>query len=80
MHNFLLGDFHRKLPRTPSSGTMSSADDLDEREPPSPSEAGITLISIKDPLNQLKWWQRIVLNHYFVIHILNISACYELIR
>ncbi|XP_076976326.1 rho GTPase-activating protein 29-like isoform X3 [Tamandua tetradactyla] len=32
-------DFHRKLPRTPSSGTMSSADDLDEREPPSPSEA-----------------------------------------
>lgn len=32
------GDFHRKLPRTPSSGTMSSADDLDEREPPSPSE------------------------------------------
>lgn len=29
------GDFHRKLPRTPSSGTMSSADDLDEREPPS---------------------------------------------
>jgi len=35
------GDFHRKLPRTPSSGTMSSADDLDEREPPSPSEAGI---------------------------------------
>uniref|UniRef100_K9IP07 Rho GTPase-activating protein 29 n=1 Tax=Desmodus rotundus TaxID=9430 RepID=K9IP07_DESRO len=34
------GDFHRKLPRTPSSGTMSSADDLDEREPPSPSEGG----------------------------------------
>ncbi|XP_023975395.1 rho GTPase-activating protein 29 isoform X7 [Physeter macrocephalus] len=34
------GDFHRKLPRTPSSGTMSSADDLDEREPPSPSESG----------------------------------------
>ncbi|XP_011353976.1 rho GTPase-activating protein 29 isoform X1 [Pteropus vampyrus] len=34
------GDFNRKLPRTPSSGTMSSADDLDEREPPSPSESG----------------------------------------
>lgn len=34
------GDFHRKLPRTPSSGTMSSADDLDEREPSSPSETG----------------------------------------
>ncbi|KAM6217380.1 LOW QUALITY PROTEIN: rho GTPase-activating protein 29-like [Rhynchocyon petersi] len=33
------GDFHGKLPRTPSSGTMSSADDLDEREPPSLSEA-----------------------------------------
>ncbi|KAG7457172.1 hypothetical protein MATL_G00243650 [Megalops atlanticus] len=30
------GDFKRKLPRTPSTGTMSSADDLDEREPPSP--------------------------------------------
>ncbi|XP_006882548.1 PREDICTED: rho GTPase-activating protein 29-like [Elephantulus edwardii] len=36
------GDFHRKLPRTPSSGTMSSADDLDEREPPSPSETGLS--------------------------------------
>ncbi|XP_053524205.1 rho GTPase-activating protein 29-like [Artibeus jamaicensis] len=32
------GDFHQKLPQTPSNGTMSSADDLDEREPPSPSE------------------------------------------
>ncbi|XP_041849036.1 rho GTPase-activating protein 29-like isoform X2 [Melanotaenia boesemani] len=31
------GDFKRRLPRTPSTGTMSSADDLDEREP-SPSE------------------------------------------
>uniref|UniRef100_A0A3B4ARM8 Rho GTPase-activating protein 29 n=1 Tax=Periophthalmus magnuspinnatus TaxID=409849 RepID=A0A3B4ARM8_9GOBI len=31
------GDFKRRLPRTPSTGTMSSADDLDEREPPSPS-------------------------------------------
>uniref|UniRef100_A0A8C3B3N3 Rho GTPase-activating protein 29 n=1 Tax=Cyclopterus lumpus TaxID=8103 RepID=A0A8C3B3N3_CYCLU len=29
------GDFKRRLPRTPSTGTMSSADDLDEREPPS---------------------------------------------
>ncbi|XP_056277800.1 rho GTPase-activating protein 29-like isoform X2 [Pseudoliparis swirei] len=29
------GDFKRQLPRTPSTGTMSSADDLDEREPPS---------------------------------------------
>uniref|UniRef100_UPI00358DE1A6 rho GTPase-activating protein 45-like isoform X2 n=1 Tax=Myxine glutinosa TaxID=7769 RepID=UPI00358DE1A6 len=27
------GDFMRKLPRTPSTGTMSSTDDLDEREP-----------------------------------------------
>ncbi|XP_069645395.1 rho GTPase-activating protein 29 isoform X2 [Haliaeetus albicilla] len=34
------GDFKRRLPRTPSTGTMSSADDLDEREPPSPSECG----------------------------------------
>uniref|UniRef100_A0A8C6YWI0 Rho GTPase activating protein 29 n=1 Tax=Nothoprocta perdicaria TaxID=30464 RepID=A0A8C6YWI0_NOTPE len=33
-----LGDFKRRLPRTPSTGTMSSADDLDEREPPSPSD------------------------------------------
>lgn len=32
------GDFKRRLPRTPSTGTMSSADDLDDREPPSPSE------------------------------------------
>lgn len=35
-----LGDFKRRLPRTPSTGTMSSADDLDEREPPSPSDNG----------------------------------------
>lgn len=35
-----LGDFKRRLPRTPSTGTMSSADDLDEREPPSPSDIG----------------------------------------
>ncbi|XP_030061883.1 rho GTPase-activating protein 29 isoform X2 [Microcaecilia unicolor] len=35
------GDFKRRLPRTPSTGTMSSADDLDEREPPSPSESGL---------------------------------------
>ncbi|XP_035270062.1 rho GTPase-activating protein 29 isoform X2 [Anguilla anguilla] len=27
------GDFKRRLPRTPSTGTMSSADDLDDREP-----------------------------------------------
>uniref|UniRef100_A0A6I8RVR1 Rho GTPase-activating protein 29 n=1 Tax=Xenopus tropicalis TaxID=8364 RepID=A0A6I8RVR1_XENTR len=35
------GGFKRRLPRTPSTGTMSSADDLDEREPPSPSENGL---------------------------------------
>ncbi|XP_053247656.1 rho GTPase-activating protein 29 isoform X1 [Podarcis raffonei] len=35
------GDFKRRLPRTPSTGTMSSADDLDEREPPSPSDSGL---------------------------------------
>lgn len=35
------GDFKRRLPRTPSTGTMSSADDLDEREPPSPSDCGL---------------------------------------
>uniref|UniRef100_A0A3Q3FS11 Rho GTPase-activating protein 29 n=1 Tax=Labrus bergylta TaxID=56723 RepID=A0A3Q3FS11_9LABR len=34
------GDFKRRLPRTPSTGTMSSADDLDDREPPSPSDTG----------------------------------------
>ncbi|XP_013929885.1 PREDICTED: rho GTPase-activating protein 29 isoform X3 [Thamnophis sirtalis] len=34
------GDFKR-LPRTPSIGTMSSADDLDEREAPSPSDCGL---------------------------------------
>uniref|UniRef100_A0A8D0GA48 Rho GTPase-activating protein 29 n=1 Tax=Sphenodon punctatus TaxID=8508 RepID=A0A8D0GA48_SPHPU len=31
----------KRLPRTPSTGTMSSADDLDEREPPSPSDCGL---------------------------------------
>ncbi|XP_026061694.1 rho GTPase-activating protein 29-like isoform X1 [Carassius auratus] len=36
------GDFKRRLPRTPSTGTMSSADDLDEREPPSPLDNGLT--------------------------------------
>ncbi|XP_051971301.1 rho GTPase-activating protein 29-like isoform X2 [Xyrauchen texanus] len=36
------GDFKRRLPRTPSTGTMSSADDLDEREPPSPSDNGLS--------------------------------------
>lgn len=41
------GDFKRRLPRTPSTGTMSSADDLDEREPPSPSENGINDIVIE---------------------------------
>uniref|UniRef100_A0A8C5Q281 Rho GTPase-activating protein 29 n=1 Tax=Leptobrachium leishanense TaxID=445787 RepID=A0A8C5Q281_9ANUR len=35
------GDFKRRLPRTPSDGTMSSVDDLDEREPPSPSDNGL---------------------------------------
>lgn len=34
------GDFKRRLPRTPSTGTMSSADDLDDREPPSLFENG----------------------------------------
>ncbi|KAI7792656.1 rho GTPase-activating protein 29 isoform X1 [Triplophysa rosa] len=36
------GDFKRRLPRTPSTGTMSSADDLDDREPPSPSDNGLS--------------------------------------
>ncbi|KAG9351083.1 hypothetical protein JZ751_024973 [Albula glossodonta] len=38
------GDFKRRLPRTPSTGTMSSADDLDDREPPSPSDNGLSEI------------------------------------
>uniref|UniRef100_A0A674P5S6 Rho GTPase-activating protein 29 n=1 Tax=Takifugu rubripes TaxID=31033 RepID=A0A674P5S6_TAKRU len=38
------GDFKRRLPRTPSTGTMSSADDLDDREPPSPFENGLSEI------------------------------------
>ncbi|KAL1006681.1 hypothetical protein UPYG_G00075320 [Umbra pygmaea] len=38
------GDFKRRLPRTPSTGTMSSADDLDEREPPSPPDNGVSEI------------------------------------
>ncbi|XP_066547994.1 rho GTPase-activating protein 29 isoform X1 [Amia ocellicauda] len=41
------GDFKRRLPRTPSTGTMSSADDLDEREPPSPSDNGINEMVIE---------------------------------
>uniref|UniRef100_A0A8C6WMF3 Rho GTPase-activating protein 29 n=1 Tax=Neogobius melanostomus TaxID=47308 RepID=A0A8C6WMF3_9GOBI len=41
------GDFKRRLPRTPSTGTMSSADDLDEREPPSPSDNGLNDIVIE---------------------------------
>uniref|UniRef100_A0A8C9VY80 Rho GTPase-activating protein 29 n=1 Tax=Scleropages formosus TaxID=113540 RepID=A0A8C9VY80_SCLFO len=39
------GDFKRRLPRTPSTGTMSSADDLDEREPPSPSDLGNEMVA-----------------------------------
>ncbi|XP_054914286.1 rho GTPase-activating protein 29-like isoform X1 [Poeciliopsis prolifica] len=35
------GDFKRRLPRTPSTGTMSSADDLDDREPLSPFDNGL---------------------------------------
>uniref|UniRef100_A0A8C5I419 Rho GTPase-activating protein 29 n=1 Tax=Gouania willdenowi TaxID=441366 RepID=A0A8C5I419_GOUWI len=34
------GDFKRRLPRTPSTGTMSSADDLDP-SPPSPLDNGL---------------------------------------
>ncbi|KAM9427054.1 rho GTPase-activating protein 29-like isoform 1-T2 [Salvelinus alpinus] len=34
------GDFKRRLPRTPSTGTMSSADDLDERQSPSDNGLG----------------------------------------
>ncbi|XP_035474926.1 rho GTPase-activating protein 29 isoform X1 [Scophthalmus maximus] len=41
------GDFKRRLPRTPSTGTMSSADDLDEREPPSPSDNGVSEMVIE---------------------------------
>lgn len=35
------GHFKRGLPRTPSTGTMSSADDLDEREPLSSFDNGL---------------------------------------
>uniref|UniRef100_A0A4W5LUE2 Rho GTPase-activating protein 29 n=1 Tax=Hucho hucho TaxID=62062 RepID=A0A4W5LUE2_9TELE len=41
------GDFKRRLPRTPSTGTMSSADDLDERELPSPSDNGLSEMLIE---------------------------------
>lgn len=47
-----LGDFKRRLPRTPSTGTMSSADDLDEREPPSPSDCG-NVVSIPEVLRNM---------------------------
>ncbi|XP_061614920.1 rho GTPase-activating protein 29 isoform X5 [Phyllopteryx taeniolatus] len=36
--NDIQGDLKRRLPRSPSTGTMSSADDLDERDPQSPSD------------------------------------------
>ncbi|XP_072769548.1 rho GTPase-activating protein 29-like isoform X2 [Nerophis lumbriciformis] len=42
------GDFMRKIPRTPSSGTMSSADDLDEREPPSSSDNYTSEVVMED--------------------------------
>ncbi|XP_069007484.1 rho GTPase-activating protein 29 isoform X1 [Embiotoca jacksoni] len=41
------GDFKRRLPRTPSTGTMSSADDLDDREFPSPSDNGLSEMIIE---------------------------------
>ncbi|KAM8880718.1 rho GTPase-activating protein 29 isoform 1-T1 [Synchiropus picturatus] len=41
------GDFKRRLPRTPSTGTMSSADDLDDREPSSPSDTGLSELVIE---------------------------------
>ncbi|XP_056598503.1 rho GTPase-activating protein 29 isoform X2 [Triplophysa dalaica] len=46
------GDFKRRLLRTPSTGTMSSADDLDEREPLSPLDNGlaeIVMVSASSP-------------------------------
>ncbi|KAM9006797.1 rho GTPase-activating protein 29-like isoform 1-T2 [Sarcophilus harrisii] len=45
------GAFKRRLPRTPSMGTMSSADELNEREPPSPSEIALNehLAEINSP-------------------------------
>ncbi|XP_074118842.1 rho GTPase-activating protein 29-like [Sminthopsis crassicaudata] len=45
------GAFKRRLPRTPSMGTMSSADELNEREPPSPSEIALSehLAEISSP-------------------------------
>ncbi|XP_061694283.1 rho GTPase-activating protein 29-like isoform X2 [Syngnathoides biaculeatus] len=44
------GDFKRRLPRTPSTGTMSSADDLDEREPMSPLDNGLSeMVSASSP-------------------------------
>ncbi|XP_013862949.1 rho GTPase-activating protein 29 isoform X2 [Austrofundulus limnaeus] len=41
------GDFKRRLPRTPSTGTMSSADDLDEREPFTPLDNGLAEMVIE---------------------------------
>uniref|UniRef100_A0A4X2JY63 Rho GTPase-activating protein 29 n=1 Tax=Vombatus ursinus TaxID=29139 RepID=A0A4X2JY63_VOMUR len=56
------GAFKRHLPRTPSMGTMSSADELNEREPPSPSE--IAEISSPGPFrNVIK--SKAALSHKF---------------
>uniref|UniRef100_M3ZI60 Rho GTPase-activating protein 29 n=1 Tax=Xiphophorus maculatus TaxID=8083 RepID=M3ZI60_XIPMA len=41
------GDFKRRLPRTPSTGTMSSADDLEDREPHSPLDNGLSEMMIE---------------------------------
>ncbi|XP_061614919.1 rho GTPase-activating protein 29 isoform X4 [Phyllopteryx taeniolatus] len=45
--NDIQGDLKRRLPRSPSTGTMSSADDLDERDPQSPSDNGINDLLIE---------------------------------
>nr|XP_015210960.1 PREDICTED: rho GTPase-activating protein 29 [Lepisosteus oculatus] len=53
------GDFKRRLPRTPSTGTMSSADDLDEREPPSPSDNDVSLLRFQQTVLMFYSWLNI---------------------
>lgn len=68
------GDFKRRLPRTPSTGTMSSADDLDEREPPSPSDNG-WLYKLNSVIVAVCVHRCVVTHHrfMFIMHVLNCS-------
>lgn len=71
------GDFKRRLPRTPSTGTMSSADDLDEREPPSPSDNGkMFVFKAAPPLFRLR--HAVVSTSFRLVFAVTSSQCVHL--